>query len=65
MVNLKLDQEVTTLRIEPATEEEQAAEWVYRMPCAGVKYYQFAQPRTKPVAREVLPVNRAAESIAA
>ncbi len=65
MVNLKLDQEVTTLRIEPAAEEEQAAEWVYRMPCAGVRYYQFAQPRTKPVAREVLPVNRAAESIAA
>ncbi len=65
MVNLKLDQEVTTLHIEPATEEEQAAEWVYTMPCAGVRYYQFAQPRTKPVAREVLPVNRAAESIAA
>ena len=36
MVNLKLDQEVTTLRIEPAVEEEQPAEWVYRMPCAGV-----------------------------
>ena len=65
MVNLKLDQEVTTLRIEPVAEEEQAAEWVYRMPCAGVRYYQFAQPRTKPVARGVLPVNRAAESIAA
>ena len=65
MVNLKFDPEVTRLHIEPAAEEEQSAEWVYVMPCAGVRYFQFVQPRSKPVSREVLPVNRAAESITA
>lgn len=63
MVNLKSDKEVTALRIEPGAGQEETAEWVYRMPCAGVTYYYFVQPRTRPVSKEVLPVKEAAASV--
>ena len=62
MVNLKADTEVTELRIEPGAGQEGPVEWVYRMPCAGVTYYYFVQPRTKPVSKEVHPVMETAAS---
>jgi hypothetical protein len=64
MVNLKADQEITELRIEPGVEKEEPTQWVYRIPCAGVTYFYFVQPRTKPVSRVVHPAKEAAASIA-
>lgn len=63
MVNLKSDQEVTELRIEPGAGQEEVAEWMYRMPCAGVTYYYFVQPRSRPIARQVKPVKEAAATV--
>ena len=63
MVNLKSDQEVTELRIEPGAGQDEVAEWMYRMPCAGVTYYYFVQPRSRPVARQVKPVKEAAATV--
>ena len=63
MVNLKADTEVTKFRIEPGAGQEESAEWVYRVPCAGVTYYYFVQSSTKPVSKEVHPVKEAAASV--